>query len=174
MDNANNITAPEVTNLLSQTTEILIGYTLLHLRGPRRSNQIPEHSKGNLTRPIHSVPQFVKDALHNNGLDDDFNARPAYQQNDYIGWITRAKRPETQLKRLNQMLHDSPDVILVAGDILHPTTGRAVEQNANGLGLAVGPLTRSKSADSKRSPTDSPRDRRSSRSNRPRTYLEPA
>ena len=52
------------------------------------------------------MPQFVKDALTNNGLVDDFNARPAYQQNDYIGWITRAKRPETQLKRLNQMLDE--------------------------------------------------------------------
>ena len=127
MDNANNITAPEVTNLLSQTTEILIGYTLLHLRGPRRSNQIPEHSKGNLTRPIHSVPQFVKDALHNNGLDDDFNARPAYQQNDYIGWITRAKRPETQLKRLNQMLHDSPDERLHRLDNPRQTTRNPTE-----------------------------------------------
>ena len=27
-----------------------------------------------------------------------------YQQNDYIGWITRAKRPETRQKRLDQML----------------------------------------------------------------------
>ena len=67
---------------------------------------MPENPKGNLTRPIHPIPQFVNDALTNNGLVDDFNARPAYQQNDYIGWITRAKRPETQLKRLNQMLEE--------------------------------------------------------------------
>ena len=52
------------------------------------------------------MPQFVEDALSSNGLVDDYNARPAYQQNDYIGWITRAKRPETQLKRLNQMLEE--------------------------------------------------------------------
>jgi hypothetical protein len=29
---------------------------------------------------------------------------PPYQQNDYIGWITRAKRQETKEKRLAQML----------------------------------------------------------------------
>jgi len=32
--------------------------------------------------------------------------RPPYQQNDYIGWITRAKREETKQKRLNQMLDE--------------------------------------------------------------------
>ena len=35
-----------------------------------------------------------------------YRARPPYQQNDYISWITRAKRPETQEKRLNQMLDE--------------------------------------------------------------------
>jgi hypothetical protein len=33
-----------------------------------------------------------------------YRARPAYQQNDYIGWITRAKRQATVQKRLSQML----------------------------------------------------------------------
>jgi len=28
----------------------------------------------------------------------------AYQQNDYLGWICRAKRAETQVKRLTQMM----------------------------------------------------------------------
>jgi len=32
-----------------------------------------------------------------------YHERPAYQQNDYIGWITRAKRELTKEKRLNQM-----------------------------------------------------------------------
>jgi len=35
-----------------------------------------------------------------------YGSRPAYQQNDYIGWITRAKRPETKEKRLHQMLDE--------------------------------------------------------------------
>ena len=33
-------------------------------------------------------------------------ARPAYQQNDYLGWIARAKRPETEAQRLAQMLDE--------------------------------------------------------------------
>jgi hypothetical protein len=53
----------------------------------------------------------VKDALLSRGLLDAYHSRPAYQQNDYIGWITRAKQKETQEKRLNQMLEE-----LEAGD----------------------------------------------------------
>ena len=37
---------------------------------------------------------------------DAYRSRPAYQQNDYIGWITRAKRAATKQKRLHQMLHE--------------------------------------------------------------------
>ena len=65
-----------------------------------------ERAKGNLTRPIHVMPDFVADGLTKNGLIDSYQSRPAYQQNDYIGWIERAKRPETKLKRLNQMLDE--------------------------------------------------------------------
>ncbi|RYE73868.1 MAG: hypothetical protein EOP19_28715, partial [Hyphomicrobiales bacterium] len=32
--------------------------------------------------------------------------RPAYQQNDYVWWITSPKREETRLKRLGQMLDE--------------------------------------------------------------------
>jgi hypothetical protein len=32
--------------------------------------------------------------------------RSDYQQNDYLGWIGRAKRPETAQKRLDQMLDE--------------------------------------------------------------------
>lgn len=52
------------------------------------------------------MPDFVEEALMTHGLTDAYHARPAYQQNDYIGWINRAKRPETKLKRLNQMLDE--------------------------------------------------------------------
>ena len=37
---------------------------------------------------------------------DAFRTRPAYQQNDYLGWINRAKRPETKERRLRQMLSE--------------------------------------------------------------------
>ncbi len=33
-----------------------------------------------------------------------YQARPPYQRNDYVGWITRAKRDDTRSRRLEQML----------------------------------------------------------------------
>jgi len=33
-------------------------------------------------------------------------SRPHYQRNDYISWITRAKLPQTQKRRLAQMLDE--------------------------------------------------------------------
>lgn len=57
-----------------------------------------------LRRDRQVMPGFVQEALEEHGLMDDYRARPAYQQNDYLGWIIRAKRPETQRKRLEQML----------------------------------------------------------------------
>ena len=57
-----------------------------------------------LKRPTHSIPEFVTRALIERGLMDTYKDRPAYQQNDYIGWINQAKRQETKEKRLCQML----------------------------------------------------------------------
>ena len=52
------------------------------------------------------MPAFVRDALVADGLLDEYQRRPPYQQNDYIGWILRAKRLDTQRKRLAQMLDE--------------------------------------------------------------------
>jgi uncharacterized protein YdeI (YjbR/CyaY-like superfamily) len=52
------------------------------------------------------MPLFVRRALLQRGLMDAYRDRPPYQRNDYIGWITRAKRPATQQKRLEQMLDE--------------------------------------------------------------------
>ena len=57
-------------------------------------------------RPRYPMPKFMRDALHEQGLMDAYNSRPPYQRNDYIGWITRAKREETKQKRLKQMLDE--------------------------------------------------------------------
>jgi uncharacterized protein YdeI (YjbR/CyaY-like superfamily) len=65
-----------------------------------------------LSRPIHPMPDFVLQALTERGLLDAYRERPPYQQNDYIGWINRAKRFETKQKRLDQMLYE-----LEQGDI---------------------------------------------------------
>lgn len=52
------------------------------------------------------MPVFVEEALHEFGLFNDYCARPKYQQNDYLGWINRAKKEETKLRRLRQMLEE--------------------------------------------------------------------
>ena len=65
-----------------------------------------------LKRPQYPMPDFVSQALAARGLEQAYRDRPAYQQNDYIGWITRAKREETRDKRLAQMLDE-----LAAGGI---------------------------------------------------------
>ncbi len=57
-----------------------------------------------LKRERHPMPAFVKTALSEHGLMKEYLARPAYQQNDYIGWIIQAKREATRQKRLGQML----------------------------------------------------------------------
>lgn len=52
------------------------------------------------------MPDFVEQALKEKDLMREYFERPAYQQNDYIGWIMRAKRKETKEKRLRQMLDE--------------------------------------------------------------------
>ena len=57
-------------------------------------------------RPRYEMPDFIRDILNERGLMDAYRSRPPYQQNDYIGWITRARLEATKQKRLNQMLHE--------------------------------------------------------------------
>jgi len=64
-----------------------------------------------LKRALHPVPADVRAALRSHGLVGAYRSRPPYQRNDYVGWITRAMRPETRQKRLDQMLAE-----LAAGD----------------------------------------------------------
>jgi uncharacterized protein YdeI (YjbR/CyaY-like superfamily) len=52
------------------------------------------------------MPAYIKEALMESDLMDDYLSRPAYQQNDYIGWIDRAKQETTRRKRLEQMLDE--------------------------------------------------------------------
>jgi len=52
------------------------------------------------------MPGFVQQALEERALTEAYRKRPAYQRNDYIGWISRAKRRETREKRLHQMLEE--------------------------------------------------------------------
>ena len=73
---------------------------------------MPTPTPSTLKRPIHKIPKYVREALAKRALMEAYRARPAYQQNDYIGWITRAKTDVTLQKRLNQMLDE-----LEAGDV---------------------------------------------------------
>jgi uncharacterized protein YdeI (YjbR/CyaY-like superfamily) len=63
-------------------------------------------SKSTLKRPQNPMPPFVREALNERGLMDAYLARPPYQQNDYLGWIARAKLEATKTKRLNQMIEE--------------------------------------------------------------------
>lgn len=52
------------------------------------------------------MPDFVKRALEERSLMAEYQARPEYQRNDYIGWINNAKLQGTKEKRLRQMLEE--------------------------------------------------------------------
>jgi uncharacterized protein YdeI (YjbR/CyaY-like superfamily) len=57
-----------------------------------------------MKRARYPMPADVKTALSAGGVTADYHNRPAYQQNDYTGWITRAGSDETRLRRIAQMV----------------------------------------------------------------------
>lgn len=59
-----------------------------------------------LSRPLQPMPDCVRDALEEKGLMEDYRSRPAYQRNDYLSWINRAKSESTKERRLAQMLKE--------------------------------------------------------------------
>lgn len=68
-----------------------------------------------LKREINQMPNDVDERLIAENLMDLYRQRPPYQQNDYLGWIMRAKRPETRNKRINQMISELHDGHLYMG-----------------------------------------------------------
>lgn len=58
------------------------------------------------SRPRHLMPDDVREAMEERGVLPDYEARPAFQRNDYIGWIERARTPETRWRRIEQMLEE--------------------------------------------------------------------
>ena len=52
------------------------------------------------------MPDAIRTALEDAGLMDEYLERPPYQRNDYLSWITRAKRQDTRGRRLAQMLDE--------------------------------------------------------------------
>lgn len=52
------------------------------------------------------MPDDIRAELETAGVRDEYDERPFHQQNDYLGWIAQAKRPETRRKRIDQMLDE--------------------------------------------------------------------
>jgi uncharacterized protein YdeI (YjbR/CyaY-like superfamily) len=59
-----------------------------------------------LKRALQPMPDFVRNELETHGLMAEYQARPAYQRNDYLSWINRAKLEGTKRKRFTQMLEE--------------------------------------------------------------------
>lgn len=65
-----------------------------------------------LTRPTQPMSDAVRTALVRRDLVENYQRRPAYQRNDYLMWINKAKRDDTRQKRIQQMLDE-----LQSGDV---------------------------------------------------------
>lgn len=52
------------------------------------------------------MPVDVATALTDSGVRRAYDERPAYQRNDYIGWIEQAKTADTRSRRIGQMLDE--------------------------------------------------------------------
>ncbi len=59
-----------------------------------------------MKRPLQPMPPDIHVRLEIAQMRDAYNARPAYQRNDYLAWIGRAKREATREKRIVQMLDE--------------------------------------------------------------------
>lgn len=64
------------------------------------------------TVPAPSMPGFVRSALNARALMDAYQARPKYQQTEYLTWLHAAKLNDDKRKRLAQMLDE-----LAAGNV---------------------------------------------------------
>ena len=62
--------------------------------------------KAGTRRVRHEMPDDVYRALVDDGLLEMYKKRPAYQQNDYVGWISRAKKANTRQKLLDRILDE--------------------------------------------------------------------
>lgn len=63
-------------------------------------------TKGRLHRSLVPMPDDVRAILAERGLTELYAARPAYQRNDWLAWIERAKRAETRTRRIASMCEE--------------------------------------------------------------------
>ena len=66
-------------------------------------------------RPRHPMPAEIAERLESAGVRADYDARPAYQRNDYLGWIAQAKQPETGEKRIAIMIDELERGVIYMG-----------------------------------------------------------
>lgn len=59
-----------------------------------------------LKRAQQAMPGDIEMVLRAHEVLDAYEERPAYQRNDYLAWIGRARQPETRARRLGQMLDE--------------------------------------------------------------------
>ncbi|HEY1101679.1 MAG TPA: YdeI/OmpD-associated family protein [Myxococcota bacterium] len=63
-------------------------------------------STSSLKRAVQKMPAAIATLLDEGGLRAAYDARPAYQRNDWLAWIGRAVRDATKQKRISSMLSD--------------------------------------------------------------------
>jgi len=74
-----------------------------------------------LQRPLQQMPDDIAQLLEQRGLREAYDQRPAYQRNDYLAWIARAKLAATRQKRITQMLEELADGGVYMGMAHRPT-----------------------------------------------------
>ena len=62
------------------------------------------------------MPGNVRGALTKRELMDAYRARPDYQQNDYLKWISSANGEAAKQKRIDQMLDELANGALYMGE----------------------------------------------------------
>jgi uncharacterized protein YdeI (YjbR/CyaY-like superfamily) len=71
------------------------------------------------------MPADIREALVSLDLRAAYGARPAYQRNDYLAWIARAKLPATREKRIRQMIRELRGGSLYMNMAWRPRSARA-------------------------------------------------
>jgi PhnB protein len=110
--NGGEITLPPIETFYSVfhaavTDKFGVNWNVVAEEAPRGSKAMKNNvDSSKLTRQVYDMLDYVAVALDKSGLWERYHARPPYQQNDYIGWITQAKREETRHSRLAQTLDE--------------------------------------------------------------------
>lgn len=84
--------------------EALVRMTAAALPPPAQKKPRSKTPKRPLKRELQPMSEDVRLALEGASLREAYEARPPFQRNDYLAWISRAKLGSTRTKRLHQML----------------------------------------------------------------------